>query len=93
MSENVTFLPYEQAKKLVGNVIEEEHIREINRRILTVYDLQGKELCWFDAEEVMAEVGFDPSKKMSEQKKEELKIAAVEHILHHIPDWVAVEEG
>jgi len=57
MSQEVTFIPYEEAKRLVGNVIEEEHIHEANRRILTVYDHQERELCWFDAEEVLAEVG------------------------------------
>lgn len=88
MSDEVNFLPYEQAKKLVGNVIEEEHLREDNRRILTVYDLKGKELCWFDAEEVLAEVGFDPNKKMNDQQQEDLKIAAVEYVLNRIPDWV-----
>nr|MBF0222920.1 hypothetical protein [Desulfobulbaceae bacterium] len=54
MSEELKFLPFGQAKKLVGNVIEEEHLRENNRRVLTVYDHNGKDLCWFDAEEVMA---------------------------------------
>lgn len=88
MSEEVTFLSYEHAKKIVGNVIEEEHLHEDNRRILTVYDLKGKELCWFDAEEVMGEVGCDLTQKMSDQKKEEFKIAAVEYILNRIPDWV-----
>ena len=87
MSEEMTFLPYDQAKKLVGNVIEEEHIRELNRRILTVYDLNGKEICWFDAAEVMTKVGCDPGKRMTDQQKEECKIAAVEYILNRIPDW------
>ena len=91
MSDEITFLPYGQAKKIVGNVIEEEHIHENNRRILTVYDTNEKELCWYDAEEVMKEVGFDPNKKMSDQQKEDLKIAAVEYILNRIPSWVVDE--
>lgn len=87
MTEEVTFLTYAQAKKLVGNVIEEEHIREPNRRILTVYDVNGKEICWFDAAEVMAKIGCDLNKKMTDQQKEECKIAAVEYVLNRIPDW------
>lgn len=68
-------IPYELAMKIVGNVIEEEHIHESNRRILTVYDVNGKEICWFDAAEIMAEA--DPPTKEN----------AVEIILHQIPEW------
>ena len=88
MSEEVTFIPYEEAKRLVGNVIEEEHLHEANRRILTVYDHQERELCWFDAEEVLTEVGGRPDKKATDQESEEVKMAAVEYVLHRIPDWV-----
>ena len=42
--------------------------------------------------EVMKEVGFDPNKKLSDQQKDDLKVAAVEYILHRIPDWV-IESG
>ena len=91
MTEEITFLTYAQAKKVVGNVIEEEHIRETDRRILTVYDVNGKEICWFDAEEVMTKVGCDLSKKMTDQQKEDYKIAAVEYVLNRIPDWSVVE--
>lgn len=88
MSDAVNFLPYAEAKKIVGNVIEEEHIHETNRRILTVYDLKGKELCWFDAEEVLAEVSDRTKKRLTDQEKEAVKVAAVEYILRRIPDWV-----
>lgn len=88
MTEEVKFLPYEEAKKIVGNVIEEEHIHELNRRILTAYNHQGKELCWFDAEEVLSEIGATNKKKPTDQEKEAIKIAAVEYVLHRIPDWV-----
>ena len=77
MSEEVSYLSYVQAKKMVGNVIEEEHLHEANRRILTVYDLKGKELCWFDAEEVMAEIGIDPNKKIDSIKGEIIKSSIV----------------
>lgn len=86
MSENNEFLPYEVAKEIVGNVIEEEHINEPNRRILTVYDKQGNELCWYDAEDVLNEV------RPSGKQGDDLKIAAVEHILHQIPVW-AVQDA
>jgi hypothetical protein len=88
VSKEVTFIPYEDAKRLVGNVIEEEHIHELNRRILTAYDQEGRELCWFDAAEVLAEVGGKPKKKATDQENEEVKMAAVDYILHRIPDWV-----
>jgi len=88
MSQEVTFLPYEEAKRLVGNVIEEEHIHELNRRILTAYDQQGRELCWFDANEVLSEVGGKPKRNPTDQESDEVKMAAVEYILHRIPEWV-----
>ena len=91
MSEEVKFLPYEVAKKLVANVIEEEHIREDNRRILTVYDHNEKELCWFDAEEVIEAVGGSKKRLPTDQEKEEVKLAAVEYVLHRIPEWVLDE--
>ena len=84
----VKFIPYKTALKIVGNVIEEEHIQEKNRRILTVYDKQGNELCWYDAEEILAEVQQGGTIKDSDA----LKQAAVEMILHQIPDW-AVEDA
>ena len=76
MSENNEFVPYEIAKEIVGNVIEEEHLHELNRRILTVYDKSGRELCWYDAEDVLNEV------RSSGKRGDDLKVAAVEHILH-----------
>lgn len=82
MSEEVKFLPYEIALQIVGNVIEEEHIHEPDRRILTVYDKQGKELCWYDADEILAEAKPDNPKD-----KDAVKAAAVEVIMHQIPVW------
>ncbi|MDH3394042.1 MAG: hypothetical protein OEL66_08540, partial [Desulfobulbaceae bacterium] len=77
MSEEVKFVPYEVAAEIVGNVIEEEHLHEANRRILTVYDKAGRELCWYDAEDILAEVGPQPD-------EESRKTAAVERIMHQI---------
>lgn len=82
MSEKIEFLPYIDALKIVGNVIEEEHIREPDKRILTVYDKDGKELCWFDADEVIVE--SKPDTKI----QDEIKKAAVEYVMHRIPVWV-----
>lgn len=75
MTEEMKCIPYELALKIVGNVIEEEHISEPNRRILTVYDKNGKEICWFDAEDVLAEA------------KDKSKESAVDLILRQIPEW------
>lgn len=83
--EEVKFIPYEVAKKIIGSVMEEEHLHEANRRILTVYDINHKELCWFDAEEILAEV--DPSIK----GKEAIQEAAVEKIMHQIPEWAVAD--
>lgn len=80
--EEVKFIPYEAALAIVGNVIEEEHIHEDNRRILTVYDKTGKELCWYDAEEILAE-----SKPEGKPTQDDIKKAAVEHVMHLIPEW------
>ncbi|MBU0728834.1 MAG: hypothetical protein KKE17_02815 [Proteobacteria bacterium] len=77
--EETGFIPYEMAMRIVGNVIEEEHIHETGRRILTVYDKQGNELCWYDAEEIMADV--------QGKTADERKTNAVEMILHQIPEW------
>ncbi len=88
MSEDVKFLPYEEAKKIIGNIIEEEHVYEDNRRILTVYDHNEKELCWYDADDVMAEVGGTKKKKPTDQEREDAKLAAVEYVMHRIPAWV-----
>ena len=85
MAEEVKFIPYETALKIVGNVIEEEHIHEKNRRILTVYDKQGNELCWYDAEEILAEAQQRGNIKDADAVKQE----AVEIILRQIPDWAA----
>jgi len=69
------FIPYEQAKKIVAEVVEMEHPTEDGKRIFNVYNHRGELICWFDAEEVEAEVNA--------REFEEIK----EHILHLIPDW------
>ena len=82
--ENIDFLPFEQAIAIVGAIQEEEHTREDNRRIFTVYDKNNRELCWFDAEDTLAIVA--PGN--TTPKKEKIQPKIEEYILNHIPSWV-----
>ncbi|BCO09562.1 hypothetical protein [Desulfolithobacter dissulfuricans] len=77
--EEIRFLPYEEAIKIVAAIQEEEDIEEPNHRILTVYNHDDREICWFDFDEVMEAVG--PVKKTEEKE------AVSNYILHRIPDW------
>ncbi|MGV1099906.1 hypothetical protein ACUUL3_10930 [Thiovibrio sp. JS02] len=88
-TDEVKCIPYELAKKLVGAVMEEEHLHETNRRVLTVYDSNEQEICWFDAEDIMAEMAA--SEGGIPKKADDMKAKAVEMILHQIPEW-AVED-
>lgn len=84
MSEQeIKFLSYDDAVRLVGAIQEEEDIERANHRILTVYSNDDRELCWFDFDEVMNAVGDVP--------KGEKKEAVQDYILRHIPDWA--QEG
>jgi hypothetical protein len=69
------FIPYEKAKEIVDDVIEMELAQQGGKRIFNVYNHAGKPICWFDAEEVEAEIDAEAF--------EEIK----EHILHFIPEW------
>lgn len=81
MTEEIKFVPYEVARKIVSEIVDEEHLHEANRRVMTVYDIDGQELCWFDTAEIMADLGI--SKTDTEQAKE----AAIEYAFNHIPVW------
>ena len=70
-----TFISYEEAKKIVSDVVEMEHPTEDGKRIFNVYNQAGQAICWFDADEVEAEI--------EAKEFEDIK----EHILHFIPDW------
>ncbi|MDZ7642518.1 MAG: hypothetical protein U5J62_10920 [Desulfurivibrio sp.] len=88
-NEEIEFLPFEVAQRVVGAVMEEEHLHDSERRILTVYDLKDRELCWFDADEIMAEL---VAKEGALPKNpDELKRLAVELVLHQIPAWALKE--
>ncbi len=82
MSEEADFVPYEVAMQIVGNIVEEEHLQELNRRVLNVYDKEGVELCWYDADEIMAEAVIENPKD-----QEGVKRACVEVVMHQIPKW------
>jgi len=77
--EEIRFLPYEEAVRIVAAIQEEEDIHEANRRILTVYNHDDKEICWFDFDEVMRDAA--PGSKA--QEKEMVQ----DYILRHIPEW------
>jgi len=74
--EKPKFIPYEKAKEIVADIIEMEHPKEDGKRIFNVYNHRGESICWFDADEVEAEV-------VDAEEFVEIK----EHILHCIPDW------
>ena len=81
MSDNeITFLPYDKAVEVVAAIQEEEDVDQPNRRVLTVYNHDDKEICWFDFDSVMAAV--------KEEGKTDNKEDVQEYILNRIPDWV-----
>ena len=71
------YLPYEKAKEIVADVVEMEHPTDDGRRIFNVYNHRGQSICWFDADEVEAELDAEEF------------VEVKEHILHFIPDWTA----
>ena len=80
MSEKeIKYLPYDEALKIVAAIQEEEDIHEKNKRILTVYNHDDKEICWFDYEDTMKAVGDVPAGERKESVQN--------YILKHIPIW------
>lgn len=73
--EEPQFIPYEDAKKIVAEVVEMEHPTENGKRIFNVYNHQGESICWFYADGVEDEIDA--------REFEEVK----DHILHFIPEW------
>lgn len=78
-NEEIRFLSYEQAAKIVAAIQEEEDIERPDHRILTVYNHDDREICWFDFDEVMQAVS--PVEKSREKE------VVSEYILRHLPDW------
>lgn len=79
MSEDIKFLSRQEAVQLVGAIQEEEDIHNQDRQILTVYNKDDREVCWFDFAELEKAVGDVPK----DQKKEMIQ----DYILKHIPEW------
>ncbi len=79
--EQIRFLSYDEALRIVAAIQEEEDIDDPDRRILTVYDRQDKAICWFDFDEVMRDVGVRNNDPESKEK-------VTAYIMRHIPDWV-----
>ena len=78
--EQIIFLPYEEALQLVAAIQEEEDIDDPSHRILTVYDHQDKEICWFDFDETMRDAGISKNDETS-------KARLTEYNIQPIPDW------
>jgi len=79
VSEEMRFLPFDEAARLVGAIQEEEDVDDPDHRIFMVYSKNDQELCWFDFDEVVREVNPVKGEKGQEQ--------VTEYILHRIPDW------
>ncbi len=79
MSEEVKFLPVSEASKIVAAIQEEENIHKQDSRVLTVYNHDNREVCWFDFEELKKAVG--------DVGKDQEKDAFRDYILKHIPEW------
>jgi hypothetical protein len=79
MSEEIKFLSFEEARNLVAAIQEEENIREPDKRVLTAYNHENRELCWFDFDELAEAVGEVP--------KDQQKEAFQDYVLKHIPEW------
>ncbi|MBT8328698.1 MAG: hypothetical protein KJN87_03255 [Desulfofustis sp.] len=77
--QEIEFLSYEEALRIVAAIQEEEDIHQENRRILTVYNHDDREVCWFDFDEVMEAVG----EVEAGQRKETVQ----NYILSRIPTW------
>ena len=78
--EEVKFLPFKQAIRVVGAIQEEEDIERLDHRVFTVYSKDDKALCWFDFDEVM--------KDANPGKGDEAKEKVTDYIMKRIPDWV-----
>ncbi len=81
MSEDqIRFLPYDEAVRLVAAIQEEEDVDNPDHRILVVYNRQDKEICWFDFDEVLHDAGVQKNDPAAKEK-------VTEYVMHHIPDW------
>ena len=79
-AEEIKYISYDEAINLVGAIQEEEDVDNPEKRVLMVYSVNDKELCWFDFDEVMTAVGT--------VEAGERKLAVQNYILNRIPEWV-----
>jgi len=77
--QEIGFLAYQEALKIVAAIQEEEDIHNQDKRVLTVYNHDDREICWFDYDEVMEAVGDVEAG----QRKETVQ----DYILNRIPTW------
>ena len=77
--QEIEFLAYQEALKIVAAIQEEEDIHNQDKRVLTVYNHDDREICWFDYDEVMEAVG----EVEAGQRKETVQ----DYILNRIPTW------
>ena len=78
--EEIRFLSFEEASRIVAAIQEEEDINDPDHRIFTVYSKEDRELCWFDYDEIISDV--NPG------KGDDAREMVTNYILHRIPDWV-----
>ncbi len=78
--EEISFLSFEEASRIVAAIQEEEDIEDQDHRIFTVYSKEDRELCWFDYDEIIGEV--NPG------KGDDARQMVTNYIMHRIPDWV-----
>jgi len=78
--EEIRFLSFEEASRIVAAIQEEEDIEDQDHRIFTVYSKDDRELCWFDYDDVISDV--NPG------KGDDGREMVTDYILHRIPDWV-----
>ena len=81
--KTMRFLSLEDALKIVAAIQEEEDIHNKDKRILTVYNYEDQEVCWFDYQEV--------KDALKAEGKSMEKSCVQDYVLRHIPDWG--EEG
>ena len=55
--EQIKYLSLQDAMRIVAAIQEEEDIQNPDKRILTVYNHEDRELCWFDYDELVEAVG------------------------------------
>lgn len=77
--QEIEFLAYQEALKIVAAIQEEEDIHNQDKRVLTIYNHDDREICWFDYDEVMEAVGDVEAG----QRKETVQ----DYILNRIPTW------